>query len=329
MSWQDLLQREDEKVVLPWTGGRRLLSAGPLYEVSGRLPREHGWQTFQVKGRRAFVVGPSDPNVECLSRRVTGYLVGDRLVPDGTRSLSGYEALMRASEPVLLLEPGLARFARVTAGRVADGAPLVFVGEEMPCGPEADVLSAYQDRRASLDGVRDVAPALEAAFLLETAQRAEAERARAELEAARLREEAEAARMEHEARLREQLSDAVGRRAMAVVDFSQAAQAALGLSEAEYLDHRPSANRGEMVVTFRLEGRRFECVCDARTLRIVDSGICLVDHRTGVRGDTWYTLETLPSVIREAMRTGKLHVFRRVDDDYGEARDDEDYYDDE
>lgn len=324
MSWKDLLQREDEKVVLPWTGGRRLLSSGPAYELSGRLPREHGWQTFRVEGKRAFALGPSGPEVDRLVRRATGYLVGDRLVKDGTRALQGYASLLLASEPVRLLEPGLPRFARVTAGKVSDGAPLVFVGEEMPSGPEADVLSAYQDRRPSLAGVKGVEPALEAAFLLESGQREEVERVRAELEAARLREEAEAARAERDARLREQLSDAVGRRAMAAVDFSQAARAALGLAEAEYLDHRESANRGEMVVTFRLEGRRFECVCESRTLRIVDSGICLVDHRTGVRGDTWYTLETLPSVIREATRTGRLHVFRRVDDDYGEVDDDYD-----
>jgi len=328
MSWRDLLQKEDESLVLPWTGGRTVLSPGPAYQMQGPKPREHGWKAFQIKGRNAFHVGPSDPEVSVLGRRVTGYLVGDRVVPDGTRVASGYDGIIYSSEAVHLLEPGIARFARVSAGRVADGAPLVFVSEEMPLGPEQDVLAAFQDRAPNLDGIRDVEPALYAAFVLEVGQRASAEKARAELEAQRALEAAQAAERERIGRLVEQLSDARGRREMAAYDFAQAASAALTLAEAEYLDHRASANRGEMVVTFRLEGRRFECVCDARTLRIVDSGICLVDHRTGVRGDDRFTLESLPGVIRLAMRTGRLHVFRRVDDDYGEREHDDDDYDD-
>ena len=61
-----------------------------------------------------------------------------------------------------------------------------------------------------------------------------------------------------------------------------------------------------------LDGRRFECTCDARTLRIVDAGICLVDHRSGQKGDQYFTLESLPGVIQQAEREGKLVVFRRV-----------------
>jgi hypothetical protein len=68
-----------------------------------------------------------------------------------------------------------------------------------------------------------------------------------------------------------------------------------------------------MVVRFRLLGRRFECTCDERTLRILDAGICLVDHATGERGDTRFTLESLPAVILEADRDDKLVVFRHVD----------------
>jgi hypothetical protein len=45
----------------------------------------------------------------------------------------------------------------------------------------------------------------------------------------------------------------------------------------------------------------------------VDSGICLVDHGTGERGDTRFTLESLPGVVGEAMDLGRLVVFRHVD----------------
>jgi hypothetical protein len=36
-----------------------------------------------------------------------------------------------------------------------------------------------------------------------------------------------------------------------------------------------------------------------------------VDHRTGEKGDTKFTLESLPGVVREAEREGVLVVFRR------------------
>jgi hypothetical protein len=55
---------------------------------------------------------------------------------------------------------------------------------------------------------------------------------------------------------------------------------------------------------------------------VVDSGICLQDHRTGVKGDTRFTLESLPTVIGEAIRTGKLVVYRHVDGDRDYDNDD-------
>jgi hypothetical protein len=68
-----------------------------------------------------------------------------------------------------------------------------------------------------------------------------------------------------------------------------------------------------MVVRFRAEAMRFECVVDRLALSVVDAGICLQDHRTGRRDDKLLSLESLPSVIREAIRTGRLHVYRPID----------------
>lgn len=324
-NWKSLLKREDERVVLPWTGGRSLPSRGPEYRVEGRLPPEHGWHEFRVSVRKAVWVAFAPPRTEALSDVVRGYLVGDRLVPDGARVDPDPAGIVRFSETVHLLEPGLSRFARVSAGRARPGAPLVFIAEDMPEGPENMVLTAFQDGLPTLAGVKDVTPALDAAFRLESWQRAEAESRRAELEALRFAEAAAMAEEERLARLRGALSDGRGRRAMALVDFRQAATAALAVTGTEYLDHRASANRGEMVVTFRLEGRRFECVCDQQTLRIIDSGICLVDSRTRERGDTRFTLESLPDVIRQAMRERVLHVFRHVGQDDGLGEEDEDW----
>ncbi len=326
--WRSLLKKDDERVVLPWTGGRSLPSSGPEYRVEGRLPPEHGWHEFRVSVRRASWVGPAPARTEDLTDVVRGYLVGDRIVPDGARVDPDPARIVGASETVHILEPGLSRFARVSAGRARPGSPLVFIAEEMPAGPEDQVLVAFQDKLSSVSGIRDVTPALDAAFRLESWQRAEAERRRAELEAQRAAEDAAMAEEERLARLREALSDGRGRRAMALVDFRQAAVAALAVTGTEYLDHRASANRGEMVVTFRIEGRRFECVCDQQTLRIIDAGICLVDHRTREKGDTRFTLESLPDVIRQAMREHVLHVFRHVGDDDFEADDNDGDWDD-
>ena len=48
-------------------------------------------------------------------------------------------------------------------------------------------------------------------------------------------------------------------------------------------------------------------------LRIVDAGICLNDYAHGTKGDTLFTLESLPAVIDEAIRTDQLVVFRHAE----------------
>jgi hypothetical protein len=104
---------------------------------------------------------------------------------------------------------------------------------------------------------------------------------------------------------------------MAQVDFGEAARAALAVSGARYLDHRVVRQRGnvEYAVRFSWLNRRFECVVDGR-LQVIDSGICLTAHYDdpdfdgGTRGDTWFTLESLPSVIKEADDAGRLVVYR-------------------
>lgn len=79
---------------------------------------------------------------------------------------------------------------------------------------------------------------------------------------------------------------------------------------------------------YRSQARRLECTCDG-TMRIIDAGVCLTDHVTGRKGDALLTLESLPSVIREALQEGKLVVWRHVAGDPGyNAQDDDDQNDD-
>jgi len=320
VGWRDLLQQPDDRLVAPWVGGRSLRTFDRTWTVKGRLPREHGWHEFQLQARTATLIGPAETPQGVLKDFVRGYLVGDRLVPDGVQGpsltkrgrLQDAAELVSNSEKVYLIEEGLDRFVRVAAGRFFSGGPLIYDSQEFPLGPEDDVLAAYQDNKPTVDSVTGVAPALNVAFLFESWRRVEAERIRREEQERREREERERLEAERREQVRQQFGTAQGRRELAKSDFEAAARSALETGGAQYLEHRRSYNRDEMVVRFRLDARRFECTCDAQTLRIIDAGICLQDHDTGVKGDQRFTLESLPSVIKEADKKGVLVVWRHV-----------------
>ena len=253
-----------------------------------------------------------EDQAETLGHRVVGYLVGDRLVPSDVRVDPDPRNIAACSERVYLIDPGLDRFVLVQAGRVSEDGPLVFIQQEMPLGPEQEVQAAFLDDKLSVQDIPGVPPALDAAFRMERWQRVEAARRRAELEE-RLRKEAEElARECLRQELVQKLGDGAGRREMARHDFEASARAALAVGGAEFLDHRTAIQRNEMVVRFRLNGRRYECTCDRWTLQIIDAGICLTDHDSGVKGDSLLTLESLPGTVLQADREGKLVVFRHV-----------------
>jgi hypothetical protein len=309
MNWRDLLEKGDEKVTLPWLGGRSLHSRTQSWEISGRLPKEYGWYTFQLKGRTASNPTPGEAQ-PVLSHVVRGYLVGDHIIPDGVRVEPNPADIVKRSERVFLVDEGVDRFARITAGRVHELGPLVYQGLDMPLGPEDDVMNAFLDQKPSVDDIKGVHPSLDAAYRMETWRRDEAAKRRRELEEQLRREEEERQKAERRRQLAEQLGTGEGRRQMAYVDFESAARAALAVSGAELLDVR-KIRGNEYAVRYRFEGQRLECTCDP-TMRIIDSGICLVDHDSGVKGDTRFTLESLPSVIRQAIRERKLVVYRHV-----------------
>jgi len=313
MGWQDFLTPEggDERV-LPWIGGRTVTDGARTWNIQGRTPNEHGWYTFKTTGgRKASLVGPAEPDFEFENGRPTvrGYLVGDRMIPDSARVDPNPEKLIEQTEPVFIVEPGLDRFTRATAVRVGDA--LVFLRLEFPDGPEAEALAAYQNRKDTIGDLTGVTPALDLAFRWITIQREKAEERRREMERIRAEEEAKRALEERRQQAMKDIGTAVGRRVMAEVDFEAAARAALRLSGAELLDTRQSYNRNNMVVQYRFRGRRLECEVDKKTLRIVDAGVCLDDHR-GEKGDTYFTLESLPAVIGQAMAEHRLVVWRHL-----------------
>jgi hypothetical protein len=315
MGWRDLLQSQNkiETVVAPWLGGRELRMGPRRWTIEGRLPPEHGWQSFCVRGRVAMWAHVATHPLPPLLGRQRGIPIGDRFVVDGTfgwlggvrgpDDLGRVEAeLLQRAEPIHLLDPGIDRFQSVIAGRPFEGGPLVYVEMAMPEDAAEGVLRAWENGERSIAGIPGVTPALDWGFRLLWMQRDVAERARAESE-----------RLDRLRELDRAGVSAVGRRQLATVDFERAARAALSTGGAELLDSQPGARPTEKVVRFRTEGRRFECVCHALTLAVIDSGICLQDHATGRRDDQLLSLESLPSVIREAMRTGRLHVYRPVE----------------
>lgn len=329
MGWQDLLASAEDSVTYPWTGGREVRAEGRTFKVKGRLPIEQGWYCFSVTGgRTASLKGPATTSLDDLfarNRLVRGYLIGDRILADDVKAVFNPAEIVTQTETVALVEPGLERFARITAGRWEDGR-LIYIGQAFPLGPEDAVTAAFQDRRNSVADIPHVTPALNLAFHFETWNRAETVRLREE--AARLAREEEA-RRELEARradLVRQLGDGQGRREMALVDFEAAAKAALAVGGAEILDWRDSRQANEAVVQFRYRNRRFECVTNKQTLRIVDAGICLVDYQTQRRDDDKLTMESIGPTIGYAIDSGLLHVTRHVD--YRDYRDDYDGEDD-
>lgn len=321
MGWQDLLGSGGERV-LPWTGGRQVHSQDRTWSIKGRLPLEYGWYVFDTtSGRHACLKGREpvemDLDYDQGMTLLRGYLVGDRFIPDDARVDPDPAKLIEQTEPVFCVELGLDRFTRAAVARDREG-HLIYIRQEWPQGPEPAVLMAYQDRKDSVADIPDVTPALDLAFRWISYQRAAAEARAAEL--ARLQAEEERRR-----RLVQQMGTAEGRREMAKVDFDTAARAALAIGGAELLDVRQGYNKHEKIVQYRFRHRRLECVCDARTMRIIDAGVCLDNHRgqADSKSDTLFTLESLPTVIDEVMDMGRLVVWRNVNGDPDYAWDEE------
>lgn len=314
MSWKNLLQPiQPETIILPWVGGRQLHCGQKTWKLEGKLPEEYGWCSFLLNGRKATFKEITDPFPESITvGLVNGFLIGDRIIPDSAPCPPDVSVIHKYSETVYCLEPGLDRFSRIQAGRIYEGGPLIFKDILFPLGVEDSVQSALLDGKDSISDIPGVPPALEASFQMERWRRQEAEKRRLELERHRREEEERIRREDERQRLYGQLGTAQARRAIAITDFASAARAALAISGAQYLDHSTGYHRNEVVVKFRFLNRRFECVVDALSLAVKDSGVCLTDESTGEKGDTWLTLESLPMTIKDAHDQGRLVVFRHV-----------------
>jgi hypothetical protein len=339
MGWADLLGQQ-ETVVAPWLGGRRIVSGVRRWTIDGPLPPEHGWYSFTVTGGRKARTGApatADSELFAKSERVSGYLIGNRLMADDVALELDSARIIDHTRVVHLLEPGLDRFGRILAA--VHDERVVYLQPELPLGPEGDVLEAFEDRKPSLDHVAGVTPALHMVYRWyswwrderEQQLRAEEERQRRE-EEQQLREEEQRRREEEQARLRIERAQAAERERLAqealerrrqqeargrrratnrtIGSEREHAQRVLAEAGAELLDWTQSRGANQAVVSFRFLGRRFRSVVRVPGLRIVEAGICLTDSRSGERGDDRFTLASLPSVIAQAERQNQLVILR-------------------
>jgi hypothetical protein len=335
VDYRKFLGQEEERV-LPYLGGAFLHAADRRLRLATE-PRAPGWFRFRVKGREATLVGPAEPEgLEALPS-VRGHLVGDRLVREG--SVAERVHFLPEEEPPRLTP---ARARRWHSG------DLLFDMLDFESEAEEAARRALEEE-ASLAQVKGVPATLRSAFaysVVEAESRrlgipaaprelrphlgAVAEKGRPEAERilrALAAERALAAREMEELNRRRQLQ-AMAQQAVAVQeavvqarvqarggrhgrgreeDSIARADLALEAAGARMRSARGLGN-GNLEVIFTFMDERFISVVNSQTLQVVDSGICL-GHPPA---DELITLESLPSVIKEAIDTGRLVILRHA-----------------
>jgi len=312
MDYRKFLART-ETLVLPYFGGARVEAADRRLRIHGSA--EPGWWEFEVEGRRAKPVRRAEPADLSELPVMRGHYACGWLFATGR----DYEriALPPADEP----EP----LAPCT-GRRWYGGELLLESVEFEDEAEEAARRALEGGEP-LGDLKGVSPGLRAAFgfaVAEAAGRAAgipvsareaarhvqeiANRGRAGADAL-LEWVARERRRHAEARQRAELLAAARRArprewsAYRHGDPAARADAALEAAGARMLRSR-RLDGGQIEVTYTFLGERFISVADARTLQIVDAGICLDG------ADRELTLESLPSAIREAIATGQLCITR-------------------
>lgn len=306
--YRKFLGQAPQELVLPVLGGDRVDAPDRALRLQPGF--EPGWWRVAVQGRVATPLARADaPDLSTLPR-VRGFLLGDRLVSDGGRVARVH--LLPPDEP--------ARFAPASARRW-HGGQLLFEQLEFESGVEEEVRRALEDGR-TLAEVKGAPAALRAAFALAlvepVSRRLQIPAHPAELRthlgelaeggvpaAERVLRQLQAARIAYQARQEEQVPVYRSERP---VPPSSDERAAAALESAGARLRRLRSLQGNLLeVVYDLEGMTFASLVDASTLQVVDAGICLAG------ADRLVTLESLPSVIREAIDTGALVVTHHVE----------------
>lgn len=296
--------------VLPYFGGSRVVSGERRLRVKGSVTA--GWWSFQIDGRFASARERAEaPDLSRLPRQLGHWAQGWLFSP--------------AREPRrLFLQPASQpELCTPVSGRSWHDGSLLFDACEFESEVEESVRLALEQRR-SLTGIRGVGSGLRMAFAyaltlgiaerrglvvspheivtqsLVIADQGEAAATRY-LEQVQERRDAERERLQG----RQPRSRSSGRvRARLEVEaFGERVGRALDAAGAELLRCR-AVDEGLLEVSFRFLDERFISLVDQQTLRVFDAGICLSGE------DRQLNLESLPSVIREAVNNGELFITR-------------------
>lgn len=308
-----------EELVLPHLGGAFVETGTRRLRVDGSPPV--GWTRFEVSGRRATALGPADaPDLGELPSRTGHFVAGYLATDDGKCSRL---SLVPDDEPLVLCpvrgrawHDGSLLFAEVLFEGEAEEATRRRLEDDRPIGDLKGVSASLRTAFAHAMTLRVARRLGVSASPVEVraAVRAVAERG---IEAAEEAVRALVARREESARevlarraaergrgIAERiLARAPRGRAPTLDDAEERATAALAAASGRLLSSRRVGS--ELEVRYEIFGERFVTLVDALSLHVVDAGVCLDG------ADEELTLESLPSVIREAIETGQLVITQR------------------
>ena len=322
-------------VVLPYFGGTKIDAPDRRLRVSGE--HEPGWYKTKLDGRNATLVERGQPADLSDRPAIHGHWA------EGWLFASGRDVFRIALPP----DDEPAPLQRCTGRRWHSG-DVLFDTNDFEDDAELAARDALE-RGQSIAAVKGAVPSLRAAFgyattlalgremgvpisprevaglALEIAEHGR-DRARVLVDILveeRARHIAEMERLEHE-RL-EQLAEQARVQAMNAAqreaherlrrlgaqarvrssDPVERVDAALEGARARMLRCR-RMSEGLLDVRFQLDGEHYSTIVNANTLQVIDAGICLSG------ADRQLTLDSLPSVIREAVNTGRLHITRHT-----------------
>lgn len=308
MDYSKFLNKK-EHVVLAYLGGPYAYGKDRKYRIAEPRPPA-GFHRFEVRGRNAHAIEAVDSLDASLIGglpKFRGHHVAERLVDADVRRV----ALLPAEE--------LPPFAIIRARRWHSG-DLVFESQDFD-GEVEETARLRLERIEPLGDVKGVPSSLRIAYGLAlgtvVARREGIVVSLREISAHAVRiaegggevarelvTNIERQRVVEADRIRARvLVQQRAERAATIGNAAERAEAALDAAHARMLSSR-NLGDGNLEVTWEFMDERFISVVDALSLHVYDSGVCLAGE------DELVTLESLPSVIREAIETGALVITR-------------------
>ncbi|MFO0740000.1 MAG: hypothetical protein U0270_29145 [Labilithrix sp.] len=321
MDYTKFLGKKDE-IVLAYLGGAFAYGKDRRVRVAEPRP-QNGFHRFEVKGRDAKAVELVDSPELGKLPRVRGHHVRGWIISADLKSRAERVELLPAEEPMPLAilrarhwHSGDLVFESLDFDTEVEDTARLRLEEKAPIGElkgaPLSLRTAYGVALASAIGAQmgitvSVREALPAAGKIAAGGEAVARPFLVQLDARRA-EEMERARIRAIIEGRKPGPQPVAyrtpaREAPSLENAALRAEQALDAAHARMLACRNLGN-GNIEVTWTFMGERFISVCDGISLHVYDSGVCLAGE------DELVTLDSLPSVIREAIETDALVITR-------------------